>query len=204
MKKIDTIIFDIGGVLVDWDPQNLYKKVFDTQEEVDWFLNNVCTPEWNMEQDAGRTIAEANAIKIAEFPKYEEQIKMFYGRWNEMFIGAIEESVEIQQKLIADNNYKICALTNWSAEKWEEGKCLFPCLNDFKNVLVSGQEKIRKPFPEIYELLINRYQLIPENCVFIDDNFDNVEASEKFGISGIHFKSTLQLKEELSKLGIIY
>ncbi|MCF6297809.1 MAG: hypothetical protein L3J08_07490 [Flavobacteriaceae bacterium] len=88
-KEINTIIFDIGGVLVDWNPEYLYKKVFDTQEEVDWFLNHVCTPEWNIKQDAGRTIAEANQVKIAEFPKYEEQIKLFYGRWEEMFSGAI-------------------------------------------------------------------------------------------------------------------
>lgn len=202
MKKINTIIFDLGGVLVDWDPQNLYKKVFDTQEEIDWFLNNVCTPEWNMEQDGGRTITEANAVKIAEFPKYEKQIKMFYDKWNEMFIGAIEENVIIQQKLIANNNYKVCALTNWSAEKWEEGKNLFPFLNDFKNVIVSGKEKTRKPFPKIYEILLGRFDLNPENCVFIDDNLDNIKAAEEFGISGIHFTSVKQLKEDLIKLGV--
>ena len=95
-----TVIFDLGGVLVDWDPQNLYKKVFKTQEEVDWFLNNVCTPEWNIEQDGGRTIKEAVALKIIEFPDYKEYIELFYERWEEMFAGIIEDNVAIQQKLL--------------------------------------------------------------------------------------------------------
>ncbi|MFT7331779.1 MAG: 2-haloacid dehalogenase, partial [Roseivirga sp.] len=90
--KIDTIIFDLGGVLVDWNPKYLYEKIFDTQEEVKWFLNNVCTSDWNIEQDGGRTIEEANSLKIAEFPEYEDEIKLFYNRWEEMFTGAIEKS----------------------------------------------------------------------------------------------------------------
>ncbi|MGK0307808.1 MAG: 2-haloacid dehalogenase, partial [Urechidicola sp.] len=172
-SKIDTIIFDLGGVLVDWNPKYLYEKIFDSQEEVEWFLNNVCTSDWNIEQDAGRTIEEANALKIAEFPDYEKFINMFYERWDEMFSGPIQESVKIQQKLIADKNYKVYALTNWSAEKWELGKQLFPFFNDFEGVVVSGQENTRKPFDDIYQLILKRYSIIPENSVFIDDNFEN-------------------------------
>ncbi|MCF6297808.1 MAG: HAD-IA family hydrolase [Flavobacteriaceae bacterium] len=121
-----------------------------------------------------------------------------------VFWSYIAESVAIQQKLIADNNYKICALTNWSAEKWEVGKRLFPFLNDFKNIVVSGIEKTIKPLPKIYEILIERYQLNPKKCIFIDDNFDNVKAAKKFGISDIHFQSARQLKEDLIKLEIVF
>jgi 2-haloacid dehalogenase len=202
-SKIDTIIFDLGGVLVDWNPKYLYEKIFDSQEEVEWFLNNVCTSDWNIEQDAGRTIEEANALKIAEFPDYEKFINMFYERWDEMFSGPIQESVKIQQKLIADKNYKVYALTNWSAEKWELGKQLFPFFNDFEGVVVSGQENTRKPFDDIYQLILKRYSIIPENSVFIDDNFENTLGSSRNGIHSIHFKSPEQLKSDLKKLNVI-
>jgi 2-haloacid dehalogenase len=202
-SKIDTIIFDLGGVLVDWNPKYLYEKIFDSQEEVEWFLNNVCTSDWNIEQDAGRTIEEANALKIAEFPDYEKFINMFYERWDEMFSGPIQESVKIQQKLIADKNYKVYALTNWSAEKWELGKQLFPFFNDFEDVVVSGQENTRKPFDDIYQLILKRYSIIPENSVFIDDNFENTLGSSRNGIHSIHFKSPEQLKSDLKKLNVI-
>tara|TARA_B110000908_G_C10259199_1_gene457887 strand:+ start:1125 stop:1742 length:618 start_codon:yes stop_codon:yes gene_type:complete len=202
-SKIDTIIFDLGGVLVDWNPKYLYEKIFDSQEEVEWFLNNVCTSDWNIEQDAGRTIEEANALKIAEFPDYEKFINMFYERWDEMFSGLIQESVKIQQKLIADKNYKVYALTNWSAEKWELGKQLFPFFNDFEGVVVSGQENTRKPFDDIYQLILKRYSIIPENSVFIDDNFENTLGSSRNGIHSIHFKSPEQLKSDLKKLNVI-
>ena len=201
--KIDTIIFDLGGVLVDWNPKYLYEKIFDSQEEVEWFLNNVCTSDWNIEQDAGRTIEEANALKIAEFPDYEKFINMFYERWDEMFSGPIQESVKIQQKLIADKNYKVYALTNWSAEKWELGKQLFSFFNDFEGVVVSGQENTRKPFDDIYQLILKRYSIIPENSVFIDDNFENTLGFSRNGIHSIHFKSPEQLKSDLKKLNVI-
>ena len=202
-SKIDTIIFDLGGVLVDWNPKYLYEKIFDSQEEVEWFLNNVCTSDWNIEQDAGRTIEEANALKIAEFPDYEKFINMFYERWDEMFSGLIQESVKIQQKLIADKNYKVYALTNWSAEKWELGKQLFSFFNDFEGVVVSGQENTRKPFDDIYQLILKRYSIIPENSVFIDDNFENTLGFSRNGIHSIHFKSPEQLKSDLKKLNVI-
>ena len=202
-SKIDTIIFDLGGVLVDWNPKYLYEKIFDSQEEVEWFLNNVCTSDWNIEQDAGRTIEEANALKIAEFPDYEKFINMFYERWDEMFSGLIQESVKIQQKLIADKNYKVYALTNWSAEKWDLGKQLFSFFNDFEGVVVSGQENTRKPFDDIYQLILKRYSIIPENSVFIDDNFENTLGFSRNGIHSIHFKSPEQLKSDLKKLNVI-
>ena len=125
--KIDTIIFDLGGVLVDWKPEYLYRKAFNNDEDkVQWFLNTVCSPNRNVEQDAGRTIEEAVQIKVAEFPEYEEWIRLFYQEWHVMFSGAIEENLKLFKKLKQNGNYKIYALTNWSAEKWSKGIELFP------------------------------------------------------------------------------
>ncbi len=201
-SKIDTIIFDLGGVLVDWDPQNLYRKIFKTQEEVDWFLSSVCTSEWNIEQDGGRLIADAVALKTIEFPEYKNQIEQFYKRWEEMFSGIIEENVEIQQKLIANPNYKVYALTNWSGEKWDKALELFPFFNDFDGVVVSGIEKTRKPFDAIYQLILGRYNINPATTLFIDDNIDNVIAARKNEITAIHFTGEIKLEILLEKLNI--
>ena len=144
-NKIDTIIFDLGGVLVDWNPKYVYRKIFNYDEEkVDWFLNTVCTSDCNIEQDGGRTIAEAVRLKIAEFPQYEEWIRLFYSEWQHMFSGAITDNVALFKKLKASGNYKIYALTNWSAETWPKALELFPFYNDFDGIVVSGQEKTRK------------------------------------------------------------
>lgn len=198
-EKIDTIIFDLGGVLVDWKPEYVYRKVFNEDEEkVQWFLNTVCTPEWNIEQDGGRTIEEAVKIKIAEFPEYKEWIELFYKEWEHMFSGPIIENVALFKKLKASGNYKIYALTNWSAEKWDKALELFPFFNDFDGVVVSGQEKTRKPFPNIYKILINRYQINPKNSIFIDDNYENILAANKLNINSIHYKNPSQLIKSLN------
>jgi 2-haloacid dehalogenase len=196
--KINTIIFDLGGVLVDWKPEYLYRKIFNGDEEkVKWFLGTVCTTQWNTEQDAGRTIEEANAIKIAEFPEYENLIRLFYHDWPQMFSGPITKNVELFKKLKASGNYKIYALTNWSAEKWDKALELFPFFNDFDGIVVSGQEKTRKPFPEIYKIILNRYQINPKKAIFIDDNLDNIVTANNLKIQGIHFKSNTSLEKEL-------
>lgn len=202
--KIDTIIFDLGGVLVDWKPEYLYRKVFNGNEKkVQWFLNNVCTSAWNAEQDGGRTIEEAENLKIAEFPEQEELIRLYYKEWHQMFSGPIEENVALFKSLIASGNYKIYALTNWSAEKWDKALELFPFFNFFDGVVVSGQEKMRKPSTKIYELMLNRFQINPEKTIFIDDNEENVTASKTLKIHGIHYKSPQQLLKNLQSCQII-
>ena len=199
--KIDTIIFDPGGVLVDWNPEYLYRKIFKGDEQkVQWFLNTICTAEWNAEQDAGRTILEGNALKIKEFPAYKNEILCFYQRWEEMFSKPITENLQLFYKLKASGKFKIYALTNWSAEKWDKGVELFPFFKEFDGVVVSGKEKIRKPFPEIYKLILNRYNIIPEKAIFIDDNKENVEAANELKINGIYYKKGLNLTEKLNYL----
>ena len=190
-NQIDTIIFDLGGVLVDWKPEYVYRKVFNGNEEkVQWFLNTICTPEWNIEQDGGRTIKEAVQLKIAEFPQYEDLIRLFYNEWEHMFSGPITKNVELFKKLKASKKYKIYALTNWSAEKWDKALELFPFFNDFDGVIVSGQEKTRKPNPEIYNILLNRYNITPKNAIFIDDNEENIITAKSLNLNSIHYKTS--------------
>ena len=203
MRNIDAIIFDLGGVLVDWKPEYVYRKVFKNDEKkVQWFLANVCTPEWNIEQDAGRTIEEAVNLKIKEFPQYEKWIRLYYNEWHNMFSGPIKENIALFNKLKQSEKYKIYALTNWSAEKWDLALKLFPFFNDFDGVVVSGQEKCRKPFSSIYNIILNRYKINPENTVFIDDNKENVLSAIQLKLNGIHYQNPRQLLQNLKILKV--
>lgn len=203
MSKIDTIIFDLGGVLVDWKPEYVYRKIFNNDEKkVQWFLNTICTSDWNIEQDAGRTIEDAVTSKIKEFPQYEEWIRLYYDEWHHMFSGPIEENVTLFKQLKQSKKYKIYALTNWSAETWDLALKLFPFFNDFDGVVVSGQEKCRKPFPKIYNIILNRYKIKSENAVFIDDNKENVLSAMQLKLVGIHYKNSLQLLQSLNNLNV--
>jgi 2-haloacid dehalogenase len=201
-KSIDTIIFDLGGVLIDWNPRYVYRKIFKTEEEVEWFLENVTTPEWNENQDAGYPLHKATQELIAKHPEWEPEIKAYYGRWLEMLGDALHETVEILQKLKKTGKYKLYALTNWSAETFPHALERFEFFKLFDGVVVSGQEKLRKPSAEFYKILLDRYNLDPEKTIFIDDSQRNVQGAEVLGITGIQFHNPLQLKGELQKFGI--
>jgi len=203
--KIETIIFDLGGVLIDWNPEYLYRSIFkDNPEKMDWFLKNVCTAEWNIEQDAGRTIAEANRTKIEEFPEYEKEILAFYGQWSSMCKGAIQGTLEIFEAIKKSGNYNYYALTNFSAETWPIATELFPFLNTFQGLVVSGEIKLRKPFAPIYHHILEKFNLNPKTTVFIDDSLENIKTANRLGIHGIHFQSPQQLTQDLKKLRITY
>ena len=206
MPQIKTIIFDLGGVLIDWNPLYVFDTLIPDAEKRQFFFEKVCTMEWNEEQDAGRTIAEANAIKITEFPEWEAEIRAYYGRWTEMLGGSIEGSVAILRKAIRSPKYRVYALTNWSGETFPIAKKIerFELLHWFEGVVVSGDEKTRKPFPKIYEILLERYQVEPSEAVFIDDNFKNILAARELGIAAIHFKSPEQLAIDLEALGVSF
>lgn len=202
--SINTIIFDLGGVLIDWNPEYVYLDVFNgDREKMEWFFENVCTHDWNENQDAGYPLKQATEDRIAMFPEHEELIRMFYGRWEDMLGGAIEGTVSILKKLIDNPNYKVVALTNWSAETFPIALERFEFLHWFEGILVSGAENTRKPFPEIYELTLDRFNITAENALFIDDNLRNIKAAEALGISGIHFESPKQLETELLKNDVI-
>ncbi|HEX8459794.1 MAG TPA: HAD family phosphatase [Segetibacter sp.] len=200
---ITTIIFDLGGVLIDWNPEHLFKKVFTDETEMKHFLENICTPAWNEEQDAGRTIKEATESLIKEYPEHENNIRLFYDRWEEMLGGEIEGTVEIFKKLKESKKYKMYALTNWSAETFPIALQRFELLHWFDGVVVSGTEKMRKPFVEFYNILLDRYNVAPAEAVFIDDNLRNVEAAQKMGIDSIRFLHPEQLAAELKAREIL-
>lgn len=203
-NKIENIIFDLGGVLIDWNPEYLYSKIFDhDQERMDWFLGNICTADWNIEQDAGRSFKEGTDLLLKQYPQYETWIRAFYVRWREMLKGEIEDTVLILNKLNSFNELKLYALTNWSVETFPVAEARFPFLKLFEGIVVSGMENTRKPFPEIYNILLNRYDLKADQSLFIDDNQDNVDAARELGMVGVHFKSPDQLHEDLVKLGIL-
>ena len=199
---INTIIFDLGGVLIDWNPEYLFQKMIPDSERRQYFLQNVCNHDWNVAHDAGRPIAEGTALKIAEFPEWETEIRAYYGRWTEMLGGAIDETVYLLKELIDHPVYRVLALTNWSAETFPIALGMYDFLHWFEGIVVSGDEKTRKPFRDIYETLLNRYNVNPSEAVFIDDAFVNIKGAEDVGISGIHFQSAQQLRMALKELGV--
>ncbi len=203
MNKINTIIFDLGGVLIDWNPKYVYREVFNGDEEkVDWFLNTICTHSWNEEHDAGRSIKDGTELLIKEYPQYEEWIRTYYNHWADMLGGSIKEGVAVLNKIKQANTCKLYALTNWSAETFPVALERYDFLQYFEDIVVSGAEKTRKPFAKIYEIILERYQLIASTCIFIDDNLENVEAARAIGMKAIQFKNSQQLTHELNHLGV--
>lgn len=202
-SSVQTIIFDLGGVLIDWNPRYLYRKIFSSEEEIDWFLNNICTHDWNEQQDAGRSFEEATEELVAKFPDHEVAIRAWYGRWQETICGPIHGTVELLHQIADDRRYRLYALTNWSAQTFPWAQANFDFLQRFEGIVVSGVEKTRKPFPEFYEILLNRYQVDPASAIFIDDSARNIAGGEAVGIRGIHFQSPEQLKRELTARKIL-
>lgn len=202
-QSVDTIIFDLGGVLIDWNPRYLYRKILKDEDQVTWFLENICTSEWNDQQDAGRSFEEATKDLIKQHPEWEEPITAWYGRWQETIGGAIPDTVDILRKIKDSKKYRLYALTNWSDQTFPWALENFEFLHWFEGIVVSGTEKTRKPFPEFYQILFSRYNVDPANAIFIDDNFKNIEGAKKVGLKSIHFQSPQQLKSELTQNGII-
>jgi 2-haloacid dehalogenase len=198
---VKNIIFDLGAVLIDWNPKYVFNKIFKTPEATNHFLNKVCTHEWNEMQDGGRSIEDAETFLIGQFPEYTSEIKAFYGRWTEMLGGPIFKTVEILKKIKEGNSCKIFALTNWSAETWPVALERYEFLSWFEGIVVSGVEKMAKPNREIYELICNRYNLDPQQTIFIDDNERNIKAAQEFGLRVIHFKNSDQLERDLICIG---
>ncbi|MGA9271540.1 MAG: HAD family phosphatase [Lutimonas sp.] len=204
-NRIDNIVFDLGGVLVDWDPKYLYRKVFDNDNKrIDAFLSEVCTPEWNIEQDAGRSLSEATQILVEKFPEEEVNIRLFYDRWEEMIRGEVKGTVTLLDAINKKGAHNLYALTNWSAETFPVAQKRFDFLTYFQGIVVSGDEKTRKPFPRIYEILFERYGLDPTSSIFIDDSLPHVVTARELGMTGIQFKHPKQLDSDLRSLGALY
>lgn len=203
MTEIKNVIFDLGGVLIDWNPEYVYLDVFNgDREKMKWFFDEICTMDWNENQDAGYPLEKATEERVKLFPEYEEWIRIYYGRWEEMLGNQIDGTVAILKQLIDNPNYKVVALTNWSAETFPVALERFDFLHWFEGIVVSGTEKMRKPFNEIYELTLNRFNIEAAQSLFIDDNVRNIEAAKKMGINTIRFNNPTQLKSELKSLNI--
>jgi len=194
-------VFDLGGVFVDWNPMYLFRKLFPTEEEAQWFHDTICTKDWNLEFDAGDIYAEGVAKLITRFPRYWREIQAYDLRWKETFNGFIDGTIAIHDELVAAE-VPTFAITNFSWEKWVTCLGDWPFLEKFDGVIVSGLEKLVKPDPRIFWLFCNRYGMSPESCVFIDDNPLNVASALHFGMQAIQFTSPEQLRKDLKGLGL--
>ncbi len=201
MNKINTAVFDIGGVLIDWNPRHLYRKIFTSEEEMEWFLANICTYEWNVQQDGGKLFSEATAGLSAKYPEYRDKIAMYYGRWEEMLGGELKDTVEIFNAL-KSSGMPVYALSNWSHEAFPTAYERYDFMKQFDGIVVSGYEKLLKPDHAIYRVLMERYNINPAESVYIDDNKPNADAAAELGFHAIHFQSAEQLRKELRDLGL--
>lgn len=199
---IDTVVFDIGNVLIAWDPRHLYRKLFAEETEMDRFLAEVCTAGWNLEQDRGRGWDEAIAERVALFPQHEALIRAYSERWHEMVPGEVPGTVALLEALRAQG-VALHAITNFSAAKFAEAQARFPFLRGFRDVVVSGTERLLKPDPAIYRLLLDRNGLLAGQCLFIDDSPANVEGARAVGMRAHHFTGAPALQAELRALRLL-
>ncbi|MFN0194255.1 MAG: HAD family hydrolase [Aestuariivirga sp.] len=196
------IVFDIGNVLLRWDPRALYRKVIPDEAQMDWFLAHVCNHDWNLEQDRGRSFADAVSLLQQEHPEHAEAIAAYDTRWDETLVGPIDGTVEILETLHA-RGAPLYAITNWSAEKFRETRARYKFLRYFRDIVVSGDEKLVKPDRRIYQLFLLRNALPARECIFIDDSMKNVDGAVAVGMKGHHFTSPEKLRSELSGLGLL-
>ena len=196
-------IFDLGGVLIEWNPRYLYRKLFAGDEAaMEDFLANVCTTAWNERQDAGRTFAEGTRELM---PRHADKLKLIEAwgtRFGEMIPGAIDGTVEVLAAL-KENGTPVYGISNWSAETFPPQRKRFPFLSWFHDLVISGEVGVIKPDPRIFEILLERNDVAPESAVFIDDIARNAEAATRLGIHGIHFRSPDQLRRELAAVGLL-
>ena len=191
-------LFDLGGVFFDWDPKFFFTKIISDKDEMDFFLTKVCNDEWNLAQDSGRSIEDGEKDIIKKFPEYENLIRQYYPNHRKMIKGIFQSSVDILIKL-KQNNYECFVLSNWSAETFIDIPKEFKFMNNFDGLLISGEDKLVKPDPKIYLLAMDRFNLDPQNTVFIDDKLVNINAAKKLGFQTIHLTNPNIIESEINK-----
>ncbi len=196
------VVFDLGGVLIDWDPRRAYRHLLPDDAAIEEFLATVCTPDWNYKQDAGRSIAEAEAELIARFPDKERLIRAYYEGHEISISGAIQGTVDILETLHAKGT-PLYALTNWSAETFPRTRPRFAFFERFRHVAVSGELKLAKPDPAIYRHLLGVIGAPPAQCVFVDDSAKNVAAARELGMRALRFESPERLAVDFRALGLL-
>ena len=197
-----TVVFDLGGVLIDWDPRHLYRRLFDDPDEMESFLAEVTTAEWNAHQDAGRPWAEAIEILVAEHPERRELIEAYHRRWSEMLAGEIPGTVDVLADLRA-SGVRLVALSNWSAEMFPVARERFDFLAWFEGIVVSGEVGVSKPDRRIFEHLAEQFGIEPAATVFIDDSPANIDVAAALGFRAIQFSDATALRLELTRLGLL-
>jgi len=201
--NIDAIVFDLGNVLIPWDPRNLYRQLFPGDPEgMERFIATVCTPAWNDTLDSDQSFAEGTAELIRRHPGQESLIRAYDERWEEMLGDPIGENVALLAEL-SRANWPLYALSNWSKDKFPVARAKFGFFSLFKGMVISGEEGFRKPNPAIFRLLLDRYSLDPARTVFIDDTLMHIEAAKSLGFITIRHNSPGQLRIDLGKLGVI-
>ena len=202
MERRHAVVFDLGNVLIRWDPRHLYRQLFDGDDAaMERFLAEVCTSSWNERHDGGHPIASGTAELIRLHPAHETLIRAYYGRWSEMLDGAIAANVAVLERLAAAR-VPIYALSNWSAETFPIARRLFPFLGLFQGIVLSGEERLLKPDPRFFHVLFSRYALDPAQCVFIDDLRKNTDAAEGLGMRTVHYTPDVDLDGRLASLGV--
>lgn len=201
-SRPDAVVFDLGGVLIDWDPRRLYRKLLADEAEVDWFLSNVCTLEWNAEADRGRPFADGVRILIEQYPDLAPVIRAYQERWDEMLGGAIEGTVNILSELKMQH-VPVYALSNWSRETFPHAETRYEFLAWFDDRVISGQEGVAKPDPEIYRLACHRFGIEEQRTVFVDDSPANVAIARTLGFVTHLFRDSDSLRQDLRRFGLL-
>lgn len=196
---VKDIVFDFGGVLMDWDPRYLYRTYFKDEAQMEYFLSHICTDAWNAEQDRGRTFDEGISLLLRQYPQYADPIRMYKDRWECMLKGEFPRSVELLKRL-KEQGYGIYGLTNWSAETIPLAYAKYDFFSLFDGIVVSGEEKIIKPDPEIFKILLERYNLTAEDTLFIDDSPANIEAARRLGFRTILFDDIEKVSSKVAAL----
>lgn len=198
-----TVVFDIGGVLIEWNPRHLYRTLFhDDVVAMEYFLTQVCTPEWNAELDRGRSFQSAVTELAQQHPEYRELIMAYHEQWPKMVPFAFEDTVEVLSE-VKTAGYPLFALSNWSAETFPIMRQRYPFLDWFEDILLSGEVGIAKPDNQIYEVFLDRIKRTPDECLFIDDSERNIDAARSLGFQTLLFKSASQLRDDLATLNIL-
>lgn len=197
-----TIVFDLGGVLIDWDPRHLYRKIFADQQEMEAFLRDVCSPAWNAQTDGETSFQDAIEELIPQFPAYASQIRAYFSRWEEMVAGIYPETVQILAEL-REAGYPLAALSNWSSETFPIVNARYEFLDWFSPLIISGQVGLIKPDPQIFSLLVCSLDRPAGECLYIDDLEENIQVAAQVGFQTILYSSPQQLRTELTSAGIL-
>ena len=200
MDTIKIVVFDFGGVLLDWNPRYFYKSIFNDDQKMEYFLQNIATSTWNAQMDKGRSFEECMKELAEQYPEYKDPIMLYRKGWETMLKGPIESGMRVLDAVMNAQKFKVYGLTNWSAETFPGTFNKYKFLQKFEGIVVSGEEQMIKPEKGIYLTLIERYNLVPEETFFMDDNIQNVETALSRGINAVQFTGTDKNLGQIAKI----